>query len=446
MGEVNLDKNEKIESKFDLSSLWSLEEWWTVWLGIVLIIAAIGNIIAKPVLPGQWGGEGAESILAAIPIEIVTGILMTGLITLIIFALAVFFSNRQELSDFLKGYPVIFLLSILAYVLGNYAPLRHYGFNDVIWALVIGLVISNLIKVPQFLQGAVRTGLYIKTGLVLLGTSILFDRMLALGAMGLGVAWVVTPVVLIVMYWYSQKVLKMHDNKGLAITIATATSVCGVSAAIASGTASKAKQEEITLAVSITLIFTVLMMVGMPAIVQLLGIDPIVGGAWLGGTIDATGAVVASSALLGSEAMEVASIIKMVQNILIGIIAFGIAVFWVTKYENKSTEEVSVNFTEIFTRIPKFIFGFVGASLVFSFLLSEPSVQNSLPILNGFRGFFFTLAFISIGLDSNFKEMAQMVKGGKAIQLYIGGQLLNIVLTLLAAYVFFSGQFFNLPF
>ncbi|MCK8826152.1 putative sulfate exporter family transporter [Natroniella acetigena] len=446
MGEANLDKKENIKSKFDLSSLWCREEWWTVWLGIVLIVAAVGNIITKPVLPARWGVEGAESILAAIPSEIIIGMLTTGLITLIIFAVAVFFSNCQELSDFLKGYPVIFLLSILAYVLGNYAPLRHYGFNDVIWALVIGLVISNLIKVPQFLQGAVRTGLYIKTGLVLLGASILFDRMLALGAMGLGVAWVVTPVVLIVMYWYSQKVLKMHENKGLAITIATATSVCGVSAAIASGTASKAKQEEITLAVSITLIFTVLMMVGMPAMVQLLGIDPIVGGAWLGGTIDATGAVVASSALLGSEAMEVASVIKMVQNILIGIIAFGIAVFWVTKYENKSTEEVNINFTEIFTRIPKFIFGFVGASLLFSFLLSEPIVASSLPVLNGFRGFFFTLAFISIGLDSNFKEMAQMVKGGKAIQLYIGGQLLNIVLTLLAAYIFFSGQFFNLPF
>ncbi|MCK8816119.1 putative sulfate exporter family transporter [Natroniella sulfidigena] len=446
MGEINLENKKDIKTKSKFAKLWRGKEWWTVWLGIALIVAAVGSIIEKPVLPKEWGVEGAESIWAAIPAEIVTGMLTTGLITLIIFAVAVFFSKREEFTDFLKGYPVIFLLSILAYVLGNYAPLRHYGFNDVIWALVIGLIISNLTKVPQFLQGAVRTGLYIKTGLVLLGASILFDRMLALGAMGLGVAWLVTPAVLIVMYWYSQKVLKMHDNKGLAITIATATSVCGVSAAIASGTASKAKQEEITLAVSITLIFTVLMMVGMPAVVQLLGIDPIVGGAWLGGTIDATGAVVASSALLGAEAMEVASIIKMVQNILIGIIAFGIAIFWVTKYENKSATEVEISFKEIFTRIPKFIFGFIGASLVFSFLLTEATVEASLPVLNGFRGFFFTLAFISIGLDSNFKDMAQMVKGGKAIQLYIGGQLLNIVLTLLASYIFFSGQFFNLPF
>ena len=144
--------------------------------------------------------------------------------------------------------------------------------------------------------------------------------------------------------------------------------------------------------------------------------------------------------------MEVASIIKMIQNILIGVIAFGIAVFWVVNYENKTVKESNVNAKDIILRIPKFIFGFIGASLLFSFILPEMIVDNSLPVLDGFRGFFFTLAFISIGLDSNFKKMAKMVKNGKAIQLYLGGQLLNIILTLLAAYIFFSGHFFELPF
>ncbi|WP_143522476.1 putative sulfate exporter family transporter, partial [Pseudomonas sp. 2822-17] len=88
---------------------------------------------------------------------------------------------------------------------------------------------------------------------VLLGASILFDRMLALGMLGVGVAWIVTPIVIIVMYIFSQKFLKMHDQRELAMTISSATAVCGVSAAIASGTAAKAKKEEITLAISITL-------------------------------------------------------------------------------------------------------------------------------------------------------------------------------------------------
>ncbi len=186
--------------------------------------------------------------------------------------------------------------------------------------------------------------------MVLLGASILFNRVLTLGGMGLGVAWLVTPFVLIVMYWFSQKVLKMQDKRGLAIALSAATSVCGVSAAIASGTAAKAKKEEISLAISVTLIFTVIMMIVMPAIVSFAGIDPIIGGAWLGGTIDATGAVVAASSLLGDEAMEVASVIKMIQNVLIGIISFGIAVFWVSVYEKKELSEASVSAKEIITR------------------------------------------------------------------------------------------------
>ncbi|MCK8824413.1 YeiH family protein [Fuchsiella alkaliacetigena] len=434
-----------LKEEVSWSSLFKKEDWWTVWLGFLLIVGALSGFLGKPVLPQSWGEEGAN-ILAAIPAGSIPGILATGLICLVLCSVAVLFANREELKGFVIGFPVIFALSIVAYVIGNYSPWRYYGFNDVIWALVIGLFISNVIKTPEFLKKAIRPGLYIKTGLVLLGASILFNRMLTLGLMGLGVAWVVTPLVLISMYWFSQKVLKMQDSRGLAITIATATSVCGVSAAIASGAAAKAKKEEITLAISVTLIFTIIMMLAMPALVGFLGMDAAIGGAWLGGTIDATGAVVASSAVLGNEAMEVASVIKMVQNILIGIIAFAIAIFWVTNYEGKSASESEVGIKEIWIRLPKFIIGFVVASLIFSFVLPEAVVDANLPVVNSFRGFFFTLAFISIGLKSNFKEMAKLVRGGKVVLLYLIGQTLNIVLTLIAAYVFFSGTFFTLPF
>lgn len=435
-----------MKKSIDWSPLWKKEDWWTVWLGFLLITGAVVGFIARPVLPQRWGQEGAETIAASLPADIITGIILTGIVSLVLYSIAIFFVSKEDLSKFAIAFPVVFLLAILAELFGNYAPLRHYGFNSVIWALVIGLLISNTIKTPSFLKGAVRTELYIKTGLVLLGASILFNRMLSLGAMGLGVAWVVTPVVLIGMYWFSQKILKMHDSKGLSITIASATSVCGVSAAIAAGTAAKAKKEEISLAISITLIFTVLMMIGMPALVMVLGMDPIVGGAWLGGTIDATGAVVAAGAMLGPDAMEVASVIKMVQNILIGVIAFGIAIFFVTVYEKKSAATASIGPKEIWVRLPKFILGFIGASIIFSFFVPQPVVDDSLPAINGFRSFFFTLAFVSIGLESNFRDMAKMVKGGKPLTLYVVGQLLNIVLTLIAAYIFFSGQFFSLPF
>lgn len=426
-------------------SIFLQEDWWAVWLGFIIITGAALGKLNSPVLPGRWGREGAESIFSSVPPGIIIGIILTGIIALILFGISTFASCKKEIRSYVIGFPIVFLIAVLAELLGNYAPLRHYGMNNVIWALALGLLISNTVKTPQAIKGAMRMELYIKTGLVLMGASILFNRMLSLGTLGLGVAWLVTPVVLIFMYWFSQKYLKMQGQKGLAISIASATSVCGVSAAIAAGTAAKAKKEEITLAISVTLIFTVLMMIGMPIVIRVVGMDPIVGGAWLGGTIDATGAVVASAALLGEEALQVASVIKMIQNILIGIIAFIIALVWVTA-PGESSAQKKVSPVEIWVRLPKFILGFIAASLIFSFVIPAGTVSASSGIINSYRDFFFTLAFVSIGLDSNFGDMARLVKGGSPVKLYLVGQTFNVVLTLLAAYVFFGGRFFPLPF
>jgi uncharacterized integral membrane protein (TIGR00698 family) len=423
--------------------LWQQEDWWAVWLGFLLMALVSSGVLGAPVMPGRWGN--GSSVLSAVPANILPGIVLTGLISLAIFALSIAFSAKNELPKFISAFSFIFILAVISELLGGYTPLRHYGINNVIWALVLGMVISNTIKTPQFLRGAIRTELFIKTGLVLMGSSILFNRMLALGTLGLGVAWVVTPIVLVFMYWFSQKYLKMQGQRGLAIAVASATSVCGVSAAIAAGTAARAKKEEISLAISVTLIFTIVMMVAMPVVIRLAGISDVVGGAWLGGTIDATGAVVASASMLSEKAVEVASVIKMIQNMLIGIIAFVIAVIWVGMEQKEATAKTKVSLVEIWNRLPKFIIGFVLASVAFSLVLPTATVAAATGPINGYRDFFFTLAFVSIGLDSNLKEMADLVRGGSPVTLYIVGQSFNLVLTLIAAYIFFSGNYFTLP-
>ena len=195
-----------------------------------------------------------------------------------------------------------------------------------------------------------------------------------------------------------------------------------------------------------TLIFTVVMMVLMPIGIRAIGMDPMVGAAWIGGTIDATGAVVAAGALLGDEAGQVAAIVKMIQNILIGVVAFLVAVYWVTNIE-QADDGTKPAVTEIWTRFPKFILGFIGASLLFSFVLTptlgDETVTNIIDLTSDFRGWLFCLAFVSIGLESNFRALSGQIQGGRPIQLYLIGQTFNVVLTLIAAYLAFGGVLFD---
>jgi len=367
------------------------------------------------------------------------------------FALAVHMMGEKARA-FSAGYALVFLLAILAYFLSTQTAVSAYGLPYAMWALLFGLLISNTIGTPRWLLAGSKTELFIKTGLVLLGAEILFAKIVVLGARGLMVAWVVTPTVLVFMYFFGTRVLKM-SSKALVIIVAAATSVCGVSAAIATAAATKAKKEELTLAVGMTLIFTVLMMVAMPPIIKALGMSQQVGGAWMGGTIDATGAVVAAGALLGDDAEVVAAVVKMIQNILIGVVAFAVAIAWVTQIERDPTAP-RPNAMEIWYRFPKFIVGFVVASLVFSFILI-PAFGGGQEGLNAVdknvigaitktrRGWLFCLAFVAIGLESDFRKLAAQMAGGKPIILYIVGQTFNLILTLLVAYIAFGGWLLN---
>jgi uncharacterized membrane protein YadS len=358
----------------------------------------------------------------------------------------------KNAGKYIVGFVVVLLLAVLSYGIANQSQVKGWGLSYAMWALLLGLFISNTVGTPKWMLPGARTEMYIKTGLVLLGAEILFGKILSLGPPGLMVAWIVTPTVVIFMYIFGVRMLKM-TSKCLVIIIAAATSVCGVSAAIAAAGASRAKKEELTLGVGMTLIFTVLMMIFMPIGIKAIGMGDVVGAAWMGGTIDATGAVVAAGSMLGPRAETVAAVVKMIQNVLIGVLGFFIAVYWVTVVDRDPTAP-RPSLMEIWIRFPKFILGFIGASILFSFFLTplfgmlfegdglklvESGVIKA--VTNPLRGWFFCLAFVSIGLESNFRELAKYMEGGKPMVLYVVGQTFNLILTLFMAWLAFSVLF-----
>ena len=353
------------------------------------------------------------------------------------------FSRGEAFKKFVVGFVLVFSLAFLSYLIAGQVSIKNLGIGYAAWAILIGLIISNTIGTPAWAKPALLTEVFIKTGLVLLGAEILFGKILAIGLPGIFVAWFVTPVVLISTYWFGQKVLKI-SSKTLNITISADMSVCGVSAAVATAAASKASKEELTLAIGLSMVFTSVMMIVLPLVINTLGLPEILGGAWIGGTIDATGAVVAAGAFLGNDALNVAATIKMIQNVLIGLIAFGVAIYF-ARMEGEGAK-VQIGWSEIWKRFPKFILGFIGASIIFSLIyaLLSPDMAYSIldqGVLGGFtkniRGWLFCLAFVSIGLSTNFKELKAHFSGGKPLVLYICGQAFNLGLTLLMAYIMF---------
>ncbi len=436
-----------------VSKLWKTEDWLACWLGFIIIAIGAVAVLTKAfdfsaLKFSTWhlweNIEPHKALASQINGAFWWKLLRTFCVLAVLFGAGVKLQG-EKLKKFIPAFVILFILAVIVRLISAEFTLNRY-LEWAFWALLVGLLISNTVGTPEWLKPAIRTEFYIKTGLVIMGFSVLFSNIAKFGLYGLGIAWIVTPIVIIFMWWLGTKVFKI-DNKPLVITLAAATSVCGTSAAIATGAAAKAKKDDLSLAISISIIFTILMMVFEPMIIRWAGMNQLMGGSLIGGTVDSTGAVVLAGNALGPEAEQAAVLVKSIQNILIGFIAFFVALFFALKVDKSGSSKVGAG--EIWTRFPKFIIGFFVASLVASFiflpLCGGAEVKAINGVLDQYKNWAFVLAFTSIGLDTNFKSLIKQMQGGKILWLYVVGQLFNIALTLFAVWFLLSGVVFDVP-
>ncbi len=429
-----------------LSRLASISE--DIWAVLIAATIITGVLIVAFVAPGfkfsipvyQW--EDADTlwnkVLTFSNLSIIAGI---GLLFAALSSIAIRLSGIP-LGKYLSGFVLSFVLGILALLVAGNKSIAYFGIEYVVFALLFGLLLSNVFHLPEWLKTAARSEFFIKTGLVILGTSILFTDIVKAGLPGILQGIAVVSVVWFFSLWLSRR-LKVDDEFG--VIIASAVSICGVSAAIVASGAIQGDKKKLSYVTTLVLLVAIPMMILQPWIIRALNIPEIVGGAWLGGTLDTTASVTAAAQLVGPAATKAGVIVKFSQNVLIGVAAFFIASWWV--FSKKAAQETTAekpSLKVVWERFPKFVLGFIAASLIFSFLIPTETTRQVSGFLNSLRTLWFALAFVAIGLEARFSDLVK-IQGGRPALVFIGAQVFNIFWTLLWSYLLFGGILLATP-
>lgn len=348
--------------------------------------------------------------------------------------IVLFASLGKRVFAFLGGASVVFALAWLSQIMAANVQVKALGLEYVVFALGLGLLWSHLLSVPTWLMGAVRTEFFIKIGIVILGANILFPELMKAGLPGLIQAMLVIPVIWHITFRLARW-LKVDDEFG--VMLSTAVSICGVSAAIAACGAIQGDKKKLSYVTSIVLLCAVPMMIFMPWLVKEMGLSQAVAGAWLGGTLDTSGSVLAATEMVGEVASKTGAVVKLSQNVLIGFAAFFISIWWSLRERDRDPDAPRPSAGMIWERFPKFVLGFIATSLVFSFILTPDAVKSVEKPLKSLREIWFAAAFVCIGLETRLGDLFKL-GGGRPALAFIGGQLVNILWTLLLAWLLFG--------
>ena len=429
--------NEK--RNIDWSSLWRNEDWWSCWVGFFILLLAIVGVLPHTPKIAKWTGlsaafpKGWSTLWTTVSLMITMGVLTW---------IGGYFM-KVDTKRYIPGFIVIFALTFIAMVISKQKTIAYWGISYVLFALIFGLIISNIFTVPKILKAAGLTEFFIKIGLVCMGATIMFSVVLKAGAMGMAQAVLVATTVWFMTYWICRK---FAVSERFSSIIATANSICGVSASIAAGGAVQGDPKEVSYTVAWVLVCAVVLILILPPIAIWLGLQNNMAGAWVGGVIDNTGSVIAAGEVIGGKAaVDAAAMVKMAQNVLIGIVAFIMAI-WATMSLDRAEGAQRPSFMEIWYRFPKFVIGFMVASLIVSFLV-EPGMgakaaKGVANACKSYRSWFFALCFVCIGLETNFKELVSVGGGRPAIAYWIS-QTANAIWTLFIVWILGSGTFFT---
>jgi uncharacterized integral membrane protein (TIGR00698 family) len=332
------------------------------------------------------------------------------------------------------GFALLFALSLAVNVLGANALLKEWQLETPLLALIVGMVLGNAVRLPDWFQAALRTEFYVKLGIVLMGATLPFTVILEAGPLAILQATVVAVLTFGAIYFAGTRLFGLDER--FAATLGAGGSICGVSAAIAVGGACRAEKSHVSVAISIVILWAIGMVFVLPFAAHRLWLPPAIGGAWIGTSEFADAAGFAAASALGDErAIRTFTLMKVVgRDMFVGVWALLVAFLSVTRWDRgASGAPERVRLGEIWIRFPKFILGFFVASLIVTATLSwvgastgEQYSKEAIGTLKTLRGWAFTWTFLSIGFTTRFRELARF--GWRPFAAFALGVLVNVPL------------------
>jgi uncharacterized integral membrane protein (TIGR00698 family) len=432
--------------------LYAKEDWWAIYLGIGIMALAIiaflnGSTIVRSltVNPGglKWSSPGTlvshfSQNAHLYALQLLSWLVIFGISTRIM---------GIKTSQFIPSFIILYLLSVIMFAIGGWVDAAKYNLEPPLVALILGLLIANIVSLPQWLVSGFRVEYYIKTGIVLLGATFPITLVVSAGPTALLQATVISLVTCLIIYFAATRLFGL-DRK-LASILGVGGAVCGVSASMAIASSVRAKKEYLYTSVTLVVVWALVMIFFIPFVSKMLNLTPGVAGAWVGTSefADAAGFAAASAygRMAGNEntAIQAFTLMKVIgRDIWIGIWSFIFALIACLKWEKDECGE-RPSAMEIWWRFPKFVIGFFVAS----FLMTAITAGYATPVFNkvvkpgliapivSLRSWAFIFCFLSIGLTTRFRELK--AAGWKPFGAFTIGVVVNVILGfVLSVYVF----------
>jgi uncharacterized integral membrane protein (TIGR00698 family) len=309
--------------------------------------------------------------------------------------------------SFFRLIPGILLLTVIGYAgkvteqsITTYGKAHHIALPNieyVLWAILFGLIVSNTIGIPAMFRAGVDTyEFWLKIGIVFQGVRFMVGDVLRLGGTSLVFVAIELAVSIALMTWLGRR---FGLSEKLTSLLAIGSSICGVSAIIASRGAIDADDEEVSYAIGAILALGAFSLLAFPAIGHALHMSDSTFGMWAGLAVDNTAEATAAGALYSDAAGKFAVLAKTTRNATIGFVVLAYSLYWAKKNGGK---EIANKGAFLWQKFPKFVLGFIGISLLASLSVFNKAQMTDLANLSRWA---FLLTFAGVGLRTDLREI-----------------------------------------